>query len=53
MLHEPNFRKSFFGSHYPSLKKIKREVDPEGLFVVPLGVGSEDWDQELNCPLPK
>ncbi|KAH6908858.1 FAD binding domain-containing protein [Coprinopsis sp. MPI-PUGE-AT-0042] len=53
MLHEPDFRKSFFGSHYPRLKKIKREVDPEGLFVVPLGVGSEDWDKDLICPAPR
>ena len=53
MLHEPDPQKSFFGSHYPRLQQIKREVDPSGLFVVPLGVGSEEWDAELNCRIPR
>ncbi|EAU82222.2 FAD binding domain-containing protein [Coprinopsis cinerea okayama7 len=50
MLHKEDFKKSFFGSHYDRLKKIKAKVDPESLFLVPLGVGSEDWDKDLVCP---
>ncbi|KAJ2935487.1 hypothetical protein H1R20_g1607, partial [Candolleomyces eurysporus] len=48
-LHEVDFQKSFWGRHYPRLKEIKRQVDPTSLFVVPLGVGSEDWDADVNC----
>ncbi|KAF6760509.1 FAD binding domain-containing protein [Ephemerocybe angulata] len=48
-LHEDDFRKSFLGPHYRRLKEIKHQVDPDSLFVVPRGVGSEDWDDQLNC----
>ncbi|KAF5339816.1 hypothetical protein D9611_009144 [Ephemerocybe angulata] len=48
-LHEDDFRKSFWGPHYRRLKEIKHQVDPDSLFVVPRGVGSEDWDDQLNC----
>ncbi|KAF5339756.1 hypothetical protein D9611_009136 [Ephemerocybe angulata] len=48
-LHEVDFKKAFWGPHYNRLKKIKNSVDPTGLFVVPRGVGSDDWDEELVC----
>ncbi|KAJ2933089.1 hypothetical protein H1R20_g3993, partial [Candolleomyces eurysporus] len=48
-LHEVDFRKSFWGTHYDRLKQIKYEVDPTGLFVVPRGVSSEDWDENVVC----
>ncbi|EAU80813.2 FAD/FMN-containing protein [Coprinopsis cinerea okayama7 len=50
MLYEKDFKTTFFGSHYDRLKEIKNRVDPEALFLVPLGVGSEDWDEDLLCP---
>jgi hypothetical protein len=28
---------------------IKDIYDPVGLFVVTEGVGSDDWDESLNC----
>jgi hypothetical protein len=40
---------TFFGSHYSDLRAIKAQYDPQGLFVVASGVGSEDWDGSLNC----
>ncbi|KAF2026389.1 hypothetical protein EK21DRAFT_92421 [Setomelanomma holmii] len=40
---EPNWQTSFWGNNYPRLLKIKKEVDPTGLFYVHHGVGSEDW----------
>ncbi|KIL58561.1 hypothetical protein M378DRAFT_170465 [Amanita muscaria Koide BX008] len=49
--YEKNFQNTFFGSHYPRLKEIKRLYDPNGLFIVADGVGSEDWDKSLNCRL--
>ncbi|KIM38049.1 hypothetical protein M413DRAFT_13018 [Hebeloma cylindrosporum] len=48
-LYERDFKKSYFGSHYPKLKKIKDKYDPSSLFVVASGVGSDEWDAELRC----
>ncbi|KAF9450811.1 FAD-binding domain-containing protein [Macrolepiota fuliginosa MF-IS2] len=50
-LYEPDFRKSFFGSHYEKLRSIKRKHDPRSLFLVAEGVGSEDWNGSLTCPV--
>ncbi|KAK0716288.1 hypothetical protein B0H67DRAFT_487356 [Lasiosphaeris hirsuta] len=41
---EPGFQQSFWGKHYDRLLAVKRAVDPWGLFWVPTGVGSEDWE---------
>lgn len=46
---EPNFQVTFFGVNYPRLKQIKNVYDPQGLFIVPAGVGSEDWDAFGSC----
>ncbi|EEB98687.1 hypothetical protein MPER_01761 [Moniliophthora perniciosa FA553] len=48
-LYERNFQHTFFGNHYDRLLAIKDQYDPSGLFVVPEGVGSERWDESLNC----
>ena len=48
-LYEKDFQQAFFGSHYPRLKEIKGKYDPDDLFIVAEGVGSEDWDHTLNC----
>ncbi|PPQ90234.1 hypothetical protein CVT25_012993 [Psilocybe cyanescens] len=50
-LHERDFKKSFFGSHYARLKDIKEIYDPTSLFVVASGIGSDDWDGALECRL--
>jgi len=49
-IYERDFKKSYFGSHYPKLKTIKEKYDPSSLFVVASGVGSDEWDAELRCP---
>lgn len=41
---EPDWQRSFWGKHYPRLLKIKREVEPWGLFWAPKTVGSEEWE---------
>ena len=46
---EPDPQHAFFGEHYPRLKDIKRMYDPNDLFIVIEGVGSEDWDEALQC----
>ncbi|KAG8722046.1 hypothetical protein FRC09_006928 [Ceratobasidium sp. 395] len=38
---EPLWKKAFFGRHYDRLLKIKRKVDPEGLFTCNRCVGSD------------
>jgi FAD/FMN-containing dehydrogenase len=40
------WQQDYFGPHYPRLRKIKSQYDPEGLFVVHHGVGSEDWSAD-------
>ncbi|KAF8884746.1 hypothetical protein CPB84DRAFT_1816937 [Gymnopilus junonius] len=48
-LFEKDFKKSFFGPHYSKLKSIKNKHDPASLFVVAEGVGSDEWDSDLEC----
>lgn len=46
---EPNFQRTFFGIHYDRLKAIKLAYDPDHLFIVGAGVGSEEWDTQSIC----
>lgn len=46
---EQNFQQTFFGSNYPRLLKVKKEYDPNDLFIVGAGVGSENWDAAGIC----
>lgn len=41
-----SWREAFWGANYPRLRRIKRRYDPDGLFVVHHGVGSEDWSAD-------
>ena len=43
---ERSFQKSFWGPNYPRLQSVKKKYDPDGLFFVHHGVGSEDWDKD-------
>ena len=43
---ERDWQHSFWGSNYPRLLAAKRKYDPQGLFVVHHGVGSEDWSAD-------
>jgi hypothetical protein len=42
----PDWQTRAWGVHYPRLARIKRRYDPEGLFVVHHGVGSEGWSAD-------
>lgn len=48
--YEQDFQDSFWGSNYPRLYELKQKWDPQNLFIVKSGVGSEDWDDEGLCP---
>jgi len=43
---EPGWQQSFWGSNYERLQAVKQRYDPEGLFFVHHGVGSERWSAD-------
>lgn len=43
---EANWQQSFWGSNYPRLQRVKETYDPDGLFFVHHGVGSEKWSDD-------
>jgi hypothetical protein len=43
---EPGWQQSFWGSNYERLQTVKAKYDPDGLFFVHHGVGSENWSAD-------
>ena len=43
---ENDWQRSFWGANYPRLQAVKAKYDPDGLFFVHHGVGSEDWSDD-------
>jgi FAD/FMN-containing dehydrogenase len=43
---ESNWQQSFWGANYPRLAAAKKKYDPDGLFFVHHGVGSEQWSAD-------
>jgi FAD/FMN-containing dehydrogenase len=43
---EADWQQTYWGANYPRLLAIKRRYDPDGLFTVRHGVGSEDWSAD-------
>jgi FAD/FMN-containing dehydrogenase len=41
-----SWQKAYWGTNYPRLRAIKKKYDPDGLFFVHHGVGSEDWSSD-------
>lgn len=42
----PSWQEAYWGTNYPRLRAIKQKYDPEGLFFVHHGVGSEEWSRD-------
>ena len=43
---ERDWQRSFWGTNYPRLLAVKQQFDPDGLFFVHHGVGSERWSDD-------
>jgi FAD/FMN-containing dehydrogenase len=43
---EPQWRRSHWGANYRRLAAVKRKYDPNGLFTIHHGVGSEHWSAD-------
>jgi FAD/FMN-containing dehydrogenase len=43
---QPDWQHAFWGSHYARLLAVKDRYDPDGLFFVHHGVGSERWSDD-------
>ena len=41
-----DWQTAFWGGNYSRLAKAKKQYDPDGLFFVHHGVGSEDWSPD-------
>ena len=47
----PSWQRAYWGSNYERLCIIKKKYDPEGLFFVHHGVGSEGWSADGFTPI--
>jgi FAD/FMN-containing dehydrogenase len=43
---EKQWQRAFWGGNYGRLLSIKNKYDPDGLFIVHHGVGSEAWSAD-------
>jgi FAD/FMN-containing dehydrogenase len=49
---QPDWHNAFWGPNYQRLLEVKRHYDPDGLFFVHHGVGSEGWSEDGFTRLP-
>jgi FAD/FMN-containing dehydrogenase len=43
---ETGWQRAHWGANYPRLLEVKNQYDPDGLFFVHHGVGSERWSAD-------
>jgi FAD/FMN-containing dehydrogenase len=51
--YEPDWQWAFYGSNYPELAYLKKQLDPEGVMYCPTCVGSEEWVEKDDGRLCK
>jgi FAD/FMN-containing dehydrogenase len=44
--HQKEWQKAYWGDNYPRLLSVKKKYDPDGLFIIHHGPGSEDWSAD-------
>ncbi|KAI1378129.1 FAD-binding domain-containing protein [Hypoxylon crocopeplum] len=44
----PDFKTTFYGSHYEKLLAIKKKYDPDEIFYTKTGVGSDRWEERTD-----
>jgi Berberine and berberine like/FAD binding domain len=43
---QKDWQRAYWGANYGRLQTVKKKYDPEGLFFIHNGVGSEDWSRD-------
>ncbi|KAJ4354168.1 uncharacterized protein N0V89_005901 [Didymosphaeria variabile] len=43
-MQDPEWKETFYGENYEKLLEVKKKWDPEGLFWVISGIGSDEWE---------
>jgi hypothetical protein len=43
---QPDWQRAYWGPNYARLRDVKAHYDPEGLFFIRHGVGSESWSED-------
>jgi hypothetical protein len=43
---QPDWQRAYWGPNYTRLRNVKARYDPEGLFFIRHGVGSESWSDD-------
>ena len=43
---QADWQRAYWGANYPRLLAVKQRYDPDGLFFIRHGVGSEEWSED-------